>query len=557
MSDHKSPDAYDKLSDTLDKKLLDFNIGMLKVVAAMLVRPLAMCTEPFFRKNFGERYFTENTFIVSMAIWIAGASLLNLVYGQGQEGTPLQNWLYYKLHFEKLAVEIKARYIVNVVCFLYSYMAFKQLVVTRMRQRTGHIWHSMSRGESLFGKENAVRDMIIAAIIVGVLWIAAPHLCAIFVLSQVASYYLSAKQQSSIYSRYLDQMDAKIEAEHFQETMDKGVPPKDTDGLYAPLPKRFKGEFRTRIARVASGGPFDPNAPDQRAAVKGSASVASVSPSQTRPAVSQPSSQITPDFIDAVLKFKQIVTSKGFIRVAVIIMVLAGLAYAGTAIIQYFNSHTKPAVVASVAPSRPNQPQVIPAESPPVAQPVPTTRIQESESPPTQAAPPVAAPAPPPVDTAALERAALEKQRQEEQARLARQHQQSVDQFNTTLSQKVAELAQAQADSNARLNNYTNKIAKASWLRRGYLRRDNLKARELVKNELQNQQDTLNLLQDSMRSFSSDTNADPNQVVQTIQAYDETTAAISRNINLILQKMDDEISGNDVNSGNSGLIQVR
>lgn len=548
MSDHKSPDAYDKLSDTLDKKLLDFNIGMLKVVAAMLVRPLAMCTEPFFRKNFGERYFTENTFIVSMGIWAVGAELLNFLYPP--QPTPLQNWLFYHANLQKLADELRARNFVGVVCFIYSYMAFKQLVVTRMRQRAGQIWHSMSRGESLFGTENTVRDMIIAALIAGFLWIAAPHLCAIFLFSLIASYYLQAKQQSSVYSRYLDAMDAKIEAEHFQRTLEKGEPPKDTDGLYGPLPKRFKGEYRTRVARVAAGGPFDPNAPDQRQAITRAASVASVSPVQTPPDGSQPS----PSFTGASDKAKEILTSKQFITLAVVTLIIAVCAYAGSSLYRVFASREKPKVVAPMPVVQPAQQAVIPTPSPPTDQTAPVVENPVPEPPPVQAAAHVVAPSPPPVDTAALALAALKKQREEEQQKAAQQRQNTIDQFYKTLSEKTAELAKLQTDTQAQLDANTNKIAKVSWLRRTSLRHQNEKNRLAIQKALLTQQQSLNLVGDSIRVYAANTNDDPSQVTGDFQIYDQTQADISGKIKTIMDAMDDAISGND---GNSGIIQIR
>jgi DMSO/TMAO reductase YedYZ heme-binding membrane subunit len=60
--------TYEKLNDTLDKKMLDFNLKILGLAASLLFRPLALASEPFFRKNMGERYFTGTTAAIAAVL---------------------------------------------------------------------------------------------------------------------------------------------------------------------------------------------------------------------------------------------------------------------------------------------------------------------------------------------------------------------------------------------------------------------------------------------------------------------------------------------------------
>ena len=203
---------------------------------------------------------------------------------------------------------------------------------------------------------------------------------------------------------------------------------------------------------------------------------------------------------------------------------------------------------------QPAQQAVIPTPSPPTDQTAPVVENPVPEPPPIQAAAPVVAPAPPPVDTAALALAALKKQREEEQQKAAQQRQNTIDQFYKTLSEKTAELAKLQTDTQAQLDANTNKIAKASWLRRTSLRHQNEKNRLAILKALQTQQQSLNLVGDSIRVYAANTNDDPSQVTGNFQIYDQTQADISRKIKTIMDAMDDAIAGN---SGNSGLIQIR
>ena len=244
---------YDKLTDTLDKKMLDFNLKLLGILGSLLIKPLAMCTEPFFRKNFGERYFTVELYGISTGLWLV-AQMLNNITG-GMEATPLQSWLI-SHSWQGLANDLSPKNISLVMAAAYGAIGMYGLIKTRSRQGTGENWHSMSRGESIVGLEGVGWNVFFAVFIVVLLGLVAWPLSFLFLVSQGASYYLAAKQQASFYNRYLDAMDAKIEAENLQRALDKGEPPSENDGLNCPLPKVFKGKHRTRVARVVAGGGF-------------------------------------------------------------------------------------------------------------------------------------------------------------------------------------------------------------------------------------------------------------------------------------------------------------
>jgi len=225
---------YDKLTDTLDKKMLDFNLKLLGILGSLLIKPLAMCTEPFFRKNFGERYFTVELYGISTGLWLV-AQMLNNITG-GMEATPLQSWLI-SHSWQGLANDLSPKNISLVMAAAYGAIG-------------------MCRGESIVGLEGVGWNVFFAVFIVVLLGLVAWPLSFLFLVSQGASYYLAAKQQASFYNRYLDAMDAKIEAENLQRALDKGEPPSENDGLNCPLPKVFKGKHRTRVARVVAGGGF-------------------------------------------------------------------------------------------------------------------------------------------------------------------------------------------------------------------------------------------------------------------------------------------------------------
>jgi len=140
------------------------------------------------------------------------------------------------------------------VVILFCFLAWLNINAVSGRQTSGQTWHSMSRGESLYGSENSTRDRAITVVTSLILFSVAPFVGLLFGLSRFFSRYLIVQEQKSVYARYLDAMDAKLEAEHLERALRDGVPPRTTEGLYNPLPKRFTGEHRANVARVVAGG---------------------------------------------------------------------------------------------------------------------------------------------------------------------------------------------------------------------------------------------------------------------------------------------------------------
>ena len=243
------PTAYDRFSDSLDQKLLDFNLKVLVLLVTLIWKPLAICTDPFFRKNFGERYLTGTSVLVAFIIWGIAEKMSKLT---SFLENPIER-IFYDAQWYKTAEWLHTHDVSGKVAygisFAYGFIAMTHFLWIYWRRTTPQRWHSMSRGESIFGTENKLRDGIIAFVAIGVLGIFAPPISFLFFCSRMSSFYLTRKQEQSLYTKYLNQIDKKIEAELLQRALDKGEPPRLTDGLYAPLPKQFKGEHRTNVAK--------------------------------------------------------------------------------------------------------------------------------------------------------------------------------------------------------------------------------------------------------------------------------------------------------------------
>jgi hypothetical protein len=114
-------------------------------------------------------------------------------------------------------------------------------------------WHSRSRGESFFGSERPIRDFVIDYIVATLLCNVSIFYAGFFVFSRAQSYLARWLGWRQLYNRYLDIVDANIESEFMEVALKDGFPPRQTDGLYMPLPKFLKGEPRAKVARVAAG----------------------------------------------------------------------------------------------------------------------------------------------------------------------------------------------------------------------------------------------------------------------------------------------------------------
>ena len=99
MSQERSPEpsslaqAFNK---TVDQKIVDLNFKAAAFLGSLLYKPLAIASDPFFRKNMGERYFNGPSATLGMILWIA-ASGLTTMFSFGKRswnGGLLSVWLH-------------------------------------------------------------------------------------------------------------------------------------------------------------------------------------------------------------------------------------------------------------------------------------------------------------------------------------------------------------------------------------------------------------------------------------------------------------------------------
>ncbi|HZQ48499.1 MAG TPA: hypothetical protein VFC07_15895 [Verrucomicrobiae bacterium] len=224
----------------LTNKVTKVTAVVAAAIATFVCSAAATATDPFFRKNMGERYFTPGRAFVSAVGWwtvlILTFAHFAILYGNTPPTFKLLGTI--------------------ALPFAYLVMAVIQLRLIRRRQQNGEIWHSRSKGESIFGWENPIRDAVIEVVVFILLCFVSYIPAAFFAFSRLLGYAGDALALAMLYNRYLDIQDARIEADFMETALRDGFPPSRTAGLFRPLPRSFKGERRSNIARVVAGGPF-------------------------------------------------------------------------------------------------------------------------------------------------------------------------------------------------------------------------------------------------------------------------------------------------------------
>jgi hypothetical protein len=201
-------------------------------IAPKVLQIMATASEPFFRVNMGQRYMDSGAVGGGIFLWFFTSVACG---GMGA---------IYANRLVSASIGI-------IVTVFFVVLAMQDRKNAMQRHLDGRPRHSMSRGEPR-NKEKQQQVFIEVAAAIGLLMFSTP-VGAVFVLSRCMSSISEAKQQEAIYSRYLDAIDSKIEAEQL-ETALLGDSPSENTYLYKPLSKTLPADMRKNIAAAAARG---------------------------------------------------------------------------------------------------------------------------------------------------------------------------------------------------------------------------------------------------------------------------------------------------------------
>jgi hypothetical protein len=416
---------------------------------------------------------------------------------------------------------------------------------------TGERWHSKSKGQSLFGKENRIRDFGIEVVIFTGLCFVSIFYAGFFLLSRLMSYLADATAIAALYNRYLDIIDAQIESQFMETALREGFPPDTTGGIYTPLPGAFKGERRANVARIIAGGPIanpgpEPASPKQQ--VSRSAAAASAIPSQPVDLKSafQDAKGTVAEILAGILK------SKRLVRIAVFVFLLAALVAVAIPVgrfIRYEMKRPTPAVT-----SEPSQPLKVYREIPATSAPQPQSQSRSALS----------AVTPPPMvhSTAAAQASSEQNRRSEDQKTTGaleepqrekdtlvtaesakpQERENAIEQINATLTNQTAQLYDYRTNCIARLDDNTNKIAKVASSSRKSLTKLNAHTREMLVNQIQGQEDFLKQFKESLPALLSNPRLEPKLILVHLNNSIAKIVADRKDFEQTLDSIDTTIS---------------
>lgn len=204
-------------------------------------RFLATASDPFFRRDMGERYFGNENLFGGLVVWIVGTAASSVFYfffGLFSQSGPLIMMACWSTGAALVGVH-----------FAFGTESLSKMAKYRA---DGIAYHSRSRGVPRFPSPQITLMVVIGMALLLLIFNFVSFL--FFIVSCVMSAKLAAEQDAAIYARYLDALDAKIEQEYLEQAI-LGRCPVEITQLSRPLPTTMKPDLRENIAAAAVGKP--------------------------------------------------------------------------------------------------------------------------------------------------------------------------------------------------------------------------------------------------------------------------------------------------------------
>lgn len=225
-------------------------------ILQILMRPMALLTQVFVRKDFGERYFTQGAFGIGLLILIVMRysyrhivvkipfsltyALLGRDVGENIEKLPL--------FFDYCLLWILLFW---TVCFGAAYG--ENRIRLWRRYRRGERWHSRCSGVPRIPRTSPLLQYLLvmaAAVVVDLT--GCSELALLVVASLAATIAIDRAEVRRIRIAVMDSIDAQIEAETLENAIENRLTPQQAQGLVVRLPKAL-GQLLTAESKRARG----------------------------------------------------------------------------------------------------------------------------------------------------------------------------------------------------------------------------------------------------------------------------------------------------------------
>jgi hypothetical protein len=214
---------------------------IFSVIATLLLRGLAVFSNPLFRKNLGERYLNPFALLGVGGLWLL-ALILSWPFGMSITALIITRGSVSGTHWVSM---------LTVLAYAGAWIHFirADLQAAIQRHTEGRPTHSYSFGEARLSKEE---DLLAKFGLFGLFLLAAAPLAFAYIASLGASYMQGKFQEAELYGRYLDAVDAMIETEQLESAL-LGVTPVSNTHLIKPLSNNLPDSIRKNVAAAAAG----------------------------------------------------------------------------------------------------------------------------------------------------------------------------------------------------------------------------------------------------------------------------------------------------------------
>jgi hypothetical protein len=236
------PEAlYDNALNSLTKKTAASVWGKFK-------RVLSTASQPFFRKDMGERYLSSGSLSGGAMLWGIATCIALALPGVRSAAAYLCAFaglyhLAYLVHHWLLTLLAG-----GALVFFHIKFGRESIALMGKYRADGTAYHTQSRGTPRWGKNGFAAG---SAITFALLMFDMPA-GILFAVSCAISAKLASEQEAAIYARYLDALDQKIEQEYLESAI-LGKSPTEITQLTKPLPAHMNADLRNNIAAAAVG----------------------------------------------------------------------------------------------------------------------------------------------------------------------------------------------------------------------------------------------------------------------------------------------------------------
>lgn len=219
----------------------------------LLMRPMALISEVFHRKNFGERYFGPTQFLGGAALILMAFAV---TYGMGSpQVVGTRNAFNGSIEYQQVYAPQHTRAYVSCGIWMGVFMLSFAVHNVRVAQwvRQGKVWHSESNGEPMIAGGRWWVNAIAGVLLPYMLYrMRMEFVGGLLMFSILVSWNAARAARRAMYHKVLDVLDAEIEAKVLTEAVEDRKTGKSATGANVGLPVFIPPTVGARVLDLAA-----------------------------------------------------------------------------------------------------------------------------------------------------------------------------------------------------------------------------------------------------------------------------------------------------------------